>query len=250
MTDDPKRTDVDFGFARVSAEEKTRRVQAVFTSVASRYDLMNDLMSGGLHRLWKRFAIAALALPPHARVLDLACGTGDLTLRLARRQETARLVACDRNPAMLRLARAKLEDDGHLGVRPVCADAEALPFPDASFDAVIIGFGLRNVTHPEQALAEMHRVLAPSGRAVVLEFSRLRPRILTPLYDFYSFRVLPRLGAVVAGDAASYRYLAESIRRHPDQETLAAWMRASGFADVRYYDLHGGLVAVHRGIRP
>ncbi len=250
MSDAPSTEDVDFGFARVPAEEKTHRVQAVFTSVASRYDLMNDLMSGGLHRLWKRFALAALALPPRARVLDLACGTGDLTRRLARRRETALLVACDRNEAMLRRGRERLEDAGHTGVRPVCADAEALPFPDGSFDAVIIGFGLRNVTRPDRALAEMHRVLAPAGRAVVLEFSRLRPRLLRPLYDLYSFGVLPRLGAAVAGDAASYRYLAESIRRHPDQETLAGMMRSAGFADVVHHDLHAGLVAVHRGTRP
>ncbi len=241
---------VDFGYARVSAEEKTRLVQAVFTSVASRYDLMNDLMSGGLHRLWKRFATAALALPPRARVLDLATGTGDLARLLARRPETALLVACDRNEAMLRCGRQRLEDRGLAGVRAVGADAEALPFADGSFDAVIVGFGLRNVTRPERALAEMHRVLAPAGRVVVLEFSRLRPRLLRPLYDLYSFGLLPRLGKAVTGDGASYRYLAESIRRHPDQETLAAMMRSAGFADVRYYDLHAGLVAVHRGTRP
>jgi len=242
--------EVDFGFARVAPEEKTRRVQEVFTSVASRYDLMNDLMSAGLHRAWKRFAIAALALPPRARVLDLACGTGDLTRRLGRQRDVALLVGSDRNEAMLRRGRERLEDAGLAGVRLVGADAEALPFPEGSFDAVIVGFGLRNVTRPERALAEMHRVLAPAGRAVVLEFSRLRPRLLRPLYDLYSFGVLPRLGAVVAGDRASYRYLAESIRRHPDQETLAGMMRAAGFADVRWFDLHAGLVAVHRGVRP
>lgn len=243
-------SEVDFGFTRVTPEEKDRRVQEVFTSVASRYDLMNDLMSGGLHRLWKRFALAALRLPPRARVLDLASGTGDLARRLAARRDVAFLVACDRNEAMLRQGRRRLEDAGALGVRYAVADAEALPFADAAFDAVTIGFGLRNVTDPARALAEMRRVLAPAGVLVVLEFSRLRIRPLRPLYDLYSFGVLPALGALVARDRASYRYLAESIRRHPDQEALAGMMREAGFVHVTHHDLHGGLVAVHRGIRP
>lgn len=242
--------EVDFGYRKVSPEEKTKRVEGVFTSVAPRYDLMNDLMSAGLHRLWKRFALAFLPLPQGARVLDLACGTGDLTRRLAQRREARFVIACDRNEAMLRRGRARLEDTGLVAIRYVRASAEELPFPDASFDALTIGFGLRNVTDKRKALAEMHRVLAPGGIVLVLEFSHLYLRAVRPLYDLYSFTVLPTLGSLVAHDGASYRYLAESIRRHPDQQTLAAMMGETGFVSVEHRNLHGGIVAVHRGIRP
>ena len=244
MTEDK----TDFGFEQVSPAEKTRRVRAVFESVAPSYDLMNDLMSGGLHRLWKRFCLTQTGLRQGGRVLDLAGGTGDIAQGLARQVgPKGEVVLADINPAMLAVGRSRALDAGLGGrIRITTANAECLPFPDAHFDCVTIGFGLRNVTHKDRALQEMRRVLAPGGRALVLEFSRPNP-LLAPAYDLYSFKVLPRLGRWVAKDADSYRYLAESIRKHPDQATLAHMMEEAGFERVRYHNLTGGIVALHIG---
>ena len=237
---------VDFGYERVAPDEKTRRVRGVFESVAGKYDLMNDLMSGGLHRLWKRYAVGVAAVREGARVLDLAGGTGDLARLFAKAAgATGLVVLTDINHAMLVEGRDKLIDSG-ITLPVVQCDAEALPFPDRSFDAVSIGFGLRNVTQKENALAEMRRVLVPGGVALVLEFSKVAPP-LAPAYDWYSFNVLPKLGRLVAGDEASYRYLAESIRMHPDQEALKAMMERAGFDAVEYHNLTAGVVALHVG---
>ena len=243
--------DTDFGFERVAVDEKVRRVGAVFDSVASRYDLMNDLMSLGLHRLWKRFTIGLADIRPRHKVLDLAGGTGDLTRLISRRLGAdGETVLCDINASMLATGRSRLLDAGiGGGVRYVQADAERLPFPDSSFDRVLIAFGLRNVTRKQHALAEMRRVLRPGGRLLVLEFSSLVVAPLKPLYDTYSFRVLPWIGERVANDAQSYRYLAESIRMHPDQETLRAMLEAAGLERCDYFNLSGGVVAVHRGFK-
>ena len=235
-----------FGFEEVSPDEKTRRVRGVFDSVASRYDLMNDLMSGGLHRLWKRFAIERSGVRAGARVLDLAGGTGDLArLFAARAGASGVVVHTDINGAMLAAGRDRLLDAG-IVLPTVQCNAEALPFAARAFDCVSIAFGLRNVTRKEQALAEMRRVLRPGGTALVLEFSRIAAP-LAPAYDWYSFNVLPRLGKLVADDAASYRYLAESIRVHPDQEALKAMMVDAGFDAVDYHNLTAGVVALHVG---
>jgi demethylmenaquinone methyltransferase/2-methoxy-6-polyprenyl-1,4-benzoquinol methylase len=241
---------VDFGYEKVSPEEKTARVRGVFDSVAGNYDLMNDLMSGGLHRLWKRFALAQTGLRPGQRALDVASGTGDLGAGLARQVGKEGLaVLTDINRAMLSRGRDRLLDRGlATQVRFVIASAECLPFPDRSFDCVTIGFGLRNVTDKPAALAAMRRVLKPGGRLLVLEFSKPTLEILKPAYDAYSFNILPHLGGIIAGDAASYRYLAESIRMHPGQEALAALMREAGFDDVRWNNLAGGIVALHVGV--
>lgn len=237
---------VDFGYDRVTPAEKTARVRGVFDSVAGKYDLMNDLMSGGLHRLWKRFALSQTGLRPGQRALDVAAGTGDLGAGLARLVGPSGLaVLADINQEMLARGRDRLIDRGFASqVAYVIADAERLPFADRSFDCVTIGFGLRNVTDKAAALASMRRVLRPGGRLLVLEFSKPRPEI-QGAYDAYSFHVLPRLGAIVAGDEASYRYLAESIRMHPDQPTLAAMIRDAGFDDCRWHNLAGGIVALH-----
>jgi demethylmenaquinone methyltransferase/2-methoxy-6-polyprenyl-1,4-benzoquinol methylase len=240
---------VDFGYERVSPEEKTARVRGVFDSVAGSYDLMNDLMSGGMHRLWKRFALSQTGLRPGQRALDVAAGTGDLGAGVARQVGREGLaVLTDINGEMLARGRDRMIDNG-LGARAefVIANAECLPFPDSSFDCVTIGFGLRNVTDKPAALASMRRVLRPGGRLLVLEFSKPRPEIRAA-YDAYSFNVLPRIGAIVAGDAASYRYLAESIRMHPDQETLAGMIRQAGFDDCRWHNLAAGIVALHVGV--
>ncbi len=239
----------DFGFARVPLREKARRVRGVFESVASRYDIMNDLMSAGLHRLWKRQTVAMARLRPGHRVLDLAAGTGDLTRLMAPLVgDRGRVVMSDINEAMLSLGRARLLDQGIAGnIDYVLADAEKLPFADARFDRVTIAFGLRNVTDKLAALRDMRRVLRPGGLLLVLEFSRLYIRALQPLYDTYSFHLLPRMGELVAGDADSYRYLAESIRMHPDQETLRTMMEEAGLEDCDYTNMSGGVVAVHRG---
>jgi demethylmenaquinone methyltransferase / 2-methoxy-6-polyprenyl-1,4-benzoquinol methylase len=241
----------DFGFERVRSADKARRVRAVFDSVAGRYDLMNDLMSAGTHRIWKRFTLALANLRAGQRALDVAGGSGDLAAGLARQVgERGLVVLTDINAAMLARGRDRLIDDGLAG-RTVCvqADAERLPFPDGSFDCITIGFGLRNVTDKPAALESMRRALKPGGQLLVLEFSPPRLPGLKPLYDAYSLRILPLLGRLVAHDAASYRYLAESIRVHPDQETLLAMMRAAGLEGCRYHNLSGGIVAVHRGYR-
>ncbi|MCC6535622.1 MAG: class I SAM-dependent methyltransferase [Burkholderiales bacterium] len=244
--DEAKRT--HFGFQSVAEEEKARHVGAVFSSVAQRYDLMNDLMSWGLHRLWKRFAVEVCGLRPGQRVLDVAGGTGDLARRLwPKVMPGGGVVLSDINASMLERGRDRLLDEGTT-VPAVRCDAERLPFAGDCFDCVTIGFGLRNVTRKDAALAESFRVLRAGGRLVVLEFSHV-PRALGPLYDAYSFGVLPLLGRVVAKDAASYRYLAESIRVHPSQRELAAMLAAAGFERVEYFNLAGGVVAVHRGFK-
>jgi len=235
-----------FGYEQVTPDEKTRRVRGVFDSVVPKYDLMNDLMSAGMHRFWKRFTVEVAGVRAGERVLDLAGGTGDLVRLFAARVGPAGVVVhTDINGAMLAAGRDRLLDDGVVMPTVQC-NAEALPFRARSFDCVSIGFGLRNVTHKERALAEMARVLVPGGVAVVLEFSRIAGP-LSRVYDWYSFRVLPLLGRMVAGDAASYRYLAESIRVHPDQKALAAMMERSGFDRVDYYNLAAGAVALHVG---
>jgi demethylmenaquinone methyltransferase/2-methoxy-6-polyprenyl-1,4-benzoquinol methylase len=235
-----------FGFDDVSPAEKTRRVRGVFDSVAGRYDMMNDVMSAGLHRLWKRFAINVSGARPGLRVLDLAGGTGDLAkLFAARVGPTGTVVHTDINGAMLVAGRDKLIDAG-LVLPTIQCNAEALPFAARSFDVVSIAFGLRNVTRKDLALAEMRRVVAPGGVAVVLEFSRVTAS-LAPAYDWYSFNVLPKLGKLIARDEASYRYLAESIRVHPDQATLKQMMQDAGFDNVEFHNLTAGVVAVHVG---
>ena len=244
----PKTT--HFGYQRVPAQDKARKVAAVFDSVVDRYDLMNDLMSLGLHRLWKRYALALTGVRSGQRVLDLAGGTGDLATLLARRVGGGgQIVLCDINAAMLYKARERLTDRGLAGnVRYVQADAERLPFADDYFDCITIAFGLRNVTHKRDALTAMYRVLRPGGRLVVLEFSRPK-RWIAPFYDVYSFKVLPLLGQAVAHDAPSYRYLAESIRMHPDQTALKSMMGDSGFERCECFNLSAGIVAVHRGYK-
>ncbi len=245
-----KTPDTDFGFERVPWDEKQSRVRGVFDSVAHNYDLMNDLMSGGAHRLWKEFTLSLANLHPGQRALDVAGGTGDLTAGLAKQVgKTGVVILSDINAAMLGEGRDRMLDAGVVGnVSCVLANAEKLPFKDSSFDCVTIGFGLRNVTDKRAALVEMRRVLKPGGQVLVLEFSRPVP-LLKPLYDLYSFRVLPLLGKLVAKDEESYRYLAESIRMHPDQETLLGLLRDAGLEDCRYHNLSGGIVAVHRGYR-
>jgi demethylmenaquinone methyltransferase/2-methoxy-6-polyprenyl-1,4-benzoquinol methylase len=245
----PDRT--HFGYQTIPVEEKETRVRSVFDSVAARYDLMNDLMSGGVHRLWKRFTVEQAALRPGHVVLDLAGGTGDLAAAMAPRvAPEGRVVLADINESMLRTGRTRLDDRGLTGrVAYALANAEELPFPDASFDVVTIAFGLRNVTRKDKALREMARVLRPGGQALVLEFSRPVVPGLKPVYDLYSFKILPALGSWVAGDSDSYRYLAESIRMHPDQETLREMMETAGLEGCRYHNLTGGIVALHRGYR-
>jgi len=241
-----------FGFDQVPVEEKARRVAEVFDSVATRYDLMNDLMSLGLHRLWKRYAVETSGVRPGQSVLDLAGGTGDLAVLLARRVgDAGSVVVADINRAMLEVGRERVEDRGLVGnLRYAQADAERLPFADNSFDCVTMAFGLRNVTHKEQALASILRVLRPGGKLLVLEFSHVTVGALKPFYDLYSFKGLPFLGRLVTGDAESYRYLAESIRVHPDQETLKGMMEAAGFVQCDYLNLTAGVVALHRGWKP
>jgi demethylmenaquinone methyltransferase / 2-methoxy-6-polyprenyl-1,4-benzoquinol methylase len=242
---------VDFGFEKVPWAQKAERVRAVFSSVAGKYDLMNDLMSFGAHRLWKHFTLSLTGLKAGQRALDVAGGTGDLARGLARQVgKTGRVVLSDINLGMLCAGRDRLIDAGFAGnVDCVLADAERLPCADDSFDCVTIGFGLRNVTDKDAALRSMHRVLKPGGQLLVLEFSTAVAPGLKPIYDAYSFGVLPRLGEWVAKDAASYRYLAESIRMHPDQETLLAMLNEAGFGQTRYHNLTGGIVAVHRGYK-
>ncbi|HXP64895.1 MAG TPA: bifunctional demethylmenaquinone methyltransferase/2-methoxy-6-polyprenyl-1,4-benzoquinol methylase UbiE [Steroidobacteraceae bacterium] len=242
---------VDFGFEKVAAADKAGRVRAVFESVAGKYDVMNDLMSLGAHRLWKRFTLSLTGLRPGQHALDVAGGTGDLAAGLLRQVgKTGRVVLSDVNPAMLDIGRDRLLDAGYVGnVECIVADAENLPFEDNSFDCVTIGFGLRNVTDKLKALQSMHRVLKVGGQLLVLEFSTPRAPGLKPIYDAYSFKVLPFLGELVAKDRDSYRYLAESIRMHPDQESLLAMLKQAGFIQARYHNLTGGIVAVHRGYK-
>ena len=238
----------DFGYRAVPEDAKARQVARVFESVASRYDLMNDLMSVGLHRLWKRFTVAQSGLRPGQRALDVAGGTADLALQFARRVgPSGQVVLSDINAAMLVRGRDRMLDAGIASPAVQC-DAESLPFASGYFDCVSVAFGLRNMTHKERALAEMLRVLRPGGRLLVLEFSRIwKP--LQPLYDAYSFNLLPFMGKLVANDSESYRYLAESIRVHPDQEQLKDLMQQAGFARVEYFNLSAGVVALHRGYR-
>ena len=237
-----------FGFKTVDEQEKARHVRSVFDSVAPKYDVMNDLMSAGLHRVWKRYTIAVANPQPGQQVLDIAGGTGDLSLAFARKVgATGRVVHTDINEAMLREGRTRLLDLGVVLPTMVC-DAEKLPFADNSFDIVSVAFGLRNMTHKELALAEMHRTLKPGGKLLVLEFSRVA-KPLEKAYDWYSFNILPKIGKWVANDEESYRYLAESIRMHPDQETLRQMMKAAGFGHVDVHNLTGGVVALHVGIK-
>jgi demethylmenaquinone methyltransferase/2-methoxy-6-polyprenyl-1,4-benzoquinol methylase len=241
-------TQTHFGFESVDERDKARRVRGVFDSVAPRYDVMNDLMSLGLHRAWKAYTVLVADVRPGQRVLDLAGGTGDLAQAFAKKVGASGMVVhTDINASMLRVGRDRLLDAGHVLPTVVC-DAEKLPFAAESFDRVSVGFGLRNMTHKEVALAEMQRVLKPGGKLLVLEFSRVAPP-LAKAYDWYSFNVLPRLGRLVAGDEGSYRYLAESIRMHPGQEELKAMMRKSGFGHVDYHNLTGGVAALHVAIK-
>ncbi|MCL5669329.1 MAG: bifunctional demethylmenaquinone methyltransferase/2-methoxy-6-polyprenyl-1,4-benzoquinol methylase UbiE [Gammaproteobacteria bacterium] len=240
-----------FGFQTVSEADKARKVGAVFDSVAPNYDLMNDAMSFGVHRYWKHFAAHLASVRESSRVLDLAGGTGDMARRLATRLGAqGQLIVADINRAMLSVGRDRLANEGRAGnVLYVQADAEQLPFPDDYFDCITIAFGLRNVTRKDAALAAMCRVLKPGGRALILEFSHTRAPGLQALYDWYSFNILPRLGKWIAKDEASYRYLAESIRMHPDQDTLKDMMSAAGFERCDYLNLSGGIVALHRGYK-
>lgn len=254
MTDSPQNPNdrsTDFGFEQVPWHEKARRVRGVFESVAGKYDLMNDLMSGGLHRIWKQFTLSQTGLKPGQRALDVAGGTGDLSRGMTRQVgDSGLVVLSDINAAMLARGRERLIDAGIAGnIAYSLANAEQLPFADETFDCVTIGFGLRNVTDKAAALRSMRRVLKPGGQLLVLEFSQPVAPGLKPLYDTYSFRVLPVLGKFVAGDEDSYRYLAESIRKHPDQETLLSMMKEAGLENCRYHNLTGGIVALHRGYR-
>ncbi len=237
-----------FGFETVDEADKARRVAGVFTSVASKYDIMNDLMSAGLHRIWKRYAVSVAGVRTGQRVLDVAGGSADLSrLFLKAVGSSGQVVLTDINNAMLRVGRDRLLDEG-INTPVTQCDAEHLPFPDNYFDCVSIAFGLRNVTHKDAALREMYRVLKPGGRVIVLEFSKVA-KPLEKAYDLYSFKLLPRIGELIAGDADSYRYLAESIRMHPGQEELKQMMVDAGLERVEYFNLTGGIVAVHRGYK-
>ena len=240
-----------FGFEQVKAGEKAGKVAEVFHSVADKYDIMNDVMSFGVHRLWKRFTLAQTGLKNGQRVLDLAGGTGDLALKMSRMVgASGEVVLSDINGSMLANGRDRLTDEGIAGnIRYVQANAESLPFPDDYFDCITMAFGLRNVTDKDMALRSMHRVLKPGGRLLVLEFSKPVAPGLSPVYDFYSFKLLPMMGKVIANDEESYRYLAESIRMHPDQNSLKSMMQEAGFERCDYHNLTGGIVALHKGFK-
>ncbi|MBC3621635.1 bifunctional demethylmenaquinone methyltransferase/2-methoxy-6-polyprenyl-1,4-benzoquinol methylase UbiE [Vibrio metschnikovii] len=240
-----------FGFTTVAKDEKVTKVAQVFHSVAAKYDIMNDMMSGGIHRLWKRFTIDCAGARPGQKILDLGGGTGDLTAKFSRIVgEKGHVILADINNSMLNVGRDKLRDRGIVGnVHYVQANAEELPFPDSYFDCITISFCLRNVTDKDQALRSMYRVLKPGGRLLVLEFSKPVLEPLSKIYDAYSFHLLPKMGQLIANDAESYRYLAESIRMHPDQETLKGMMESAGFEQTTYYNLTGGIVALHRGYK-
>jgi demethylmenaquinone methyltransferase/2-methoxy-6-polyprenyl-1,4-benzoquinol methylase len=241
-------SDTHFGFQTVDEKDKARRVRGVFDSVASRYDVMNDVMSMGLHRMWKRYTLTVAHARPGQKVLDIAGGTGDLSRAFARQvAPSGQVVHTDINEAMLRTGRDRLLDEG-LALPTLVCDAEQLPFASDHFDLVSVAFGLRNMTHKDKALAEMARVLKPGGKLLVLEFSKVA-RPLEKIYDWYSFRVLPQMGQLIAGDAQSYRYLAESIRMHPDQKTLQSMLENNGFGHVDVHNLSGGIVALHVGIK-
>ncbi len=248
---DSNQDTIDFGYKQVAKNEKQSLVADVFHSVAKKYDVMNDLMSFGIHRLWKRYTIDCSGVRSGMKVLDIAGGTGDLTAAFSRRVgPTGEVILADINDAMLEVGRDKLRNRGIVGnVRYVQANAEELPFADDSFDIITIAFGLRNVTDKQKALESMFRVLKPGGRLLVLEFSKPVQPMLNQAYDFYSFNVLPKMGQLVAGDAESYQYLAESIRMHPDQDTLKSMMEVAGYEQVTYHNLTGGIVALHRGYK-
>ncbi|MGD8339416.1 MAG: bifunctional demethylmenaquinone methyltransferase/2-methoxy-6-polyprenyl-1,4-benzoquinol methylase UbiE [Gammaproteobacteria bacterium] len=241
----------DFGYERVAFEDKKARVRGVFDSVAPRYDLMNDVMSFGLHRLWKRFTVEKSGLKPGQQALDVAAGSADLSIALSRRVgPTGRIIVTDINHEMLKVGRDRMLDAGVVGNADyLLADAESLPFAASTFHCVTIGFGLRNVTDKDQALRSMYRVIKPGGRLLVLEFSKPKLGPLNAVYDAYSFQVLPRIGSLLANDSSSYRYLAESIRRHPEQAELRSMMEQAGFERCEYFNLSGGIVAVHLGFR-
>ena len=241
-----------FGFKNVPESQKAEKVAEVFHSVAARYDIMNDVLSGGMHRLWKRFTIELSGVRPGNKVLDIAGGTGDLSRKFSSLVgHTGEVVLADINASMLKVGRDRLLDKGVANnIRFVQADAEKLPFPDNYFDVVTIAFGLRNVTHKEDALRSMLRVLKPGGRLLVLEFSKPSNPLLSKFYDAYSFKFMPLAGKLITDDADSYRYLAESIRMHPDQDTLKAMMSEAGFERVTFHNMTGGIVALHRGIKP
>lgn len=240
---------IDFGFSQVPLEEKVKKVKGVFDSVAGNYDIMNDVMSMGIHRLWKRHTIELSGIRPGQKVLDLAGGTGDLTKAFAKRVgKTGQVVLADINESMVRVGRDRLTNEGIIGnVDYTITNAEALTYPDNTFDLVTISFGLRNVTDKDKALAEIYRVLKPGGQLMVLEFSKVTQPLLAKAYDFYSFNILPKMGKVIADDEASYQYLAESIRMHPDQETLKQMMLDAGFDRAEYINMSQGIVALHRG---
>lgn len=251
MTTPPSDQTTHFGYRHVKVEEKVNLVASVFQSVAPKYDLMNDLMSLGLHRLWKQFTIQQAAVRKGQRILDVAAGTGDLTKAFARLTGPAgQVVMTDINPAMLETGRDRLINEGILGnIEFVLANAESLPFTENDFDCITIAFGLRNVTDKSAALRSMYRVLKPGGKLLVLEFSHPTAPLLGKLYDAYSFHVIPRLGELIANDRDSYQYLVESIRMHPDQDTLKSMMQEAGFEDVSYHNLNGGIVALHKGFK-
>lgn len=252
MSEQQKKTTTDFGFREVPVDEKVKRVADVFHSVAGKYDLMNDLMSGGIHRLWKKLTIEQSGARRGYQVLDIAGGTGDLSLRFSRIVgPEGKVVLADINDSMLKVGRDRLMDRGVAGnIEFVQANAECLPFPDNTFDIITIAFGLRNVTDKDAALRSMQRVLKPGGKVMVLEFSKTNNPALTKMYDFYSFNILPKMGQMIAGDAESYQYLAESIRMHPDQETLKSMMQDAGLVNCKYQNMTGGIVALHTGIKP